>query len=49
MTKDDEDQLLEKVQELIYDVKMLVGFTILQFVLLTLLFLMVFGFIIIAF
>ena len=49
MTQDDEDQLLEKVQELIYDVKMLVGFTILQFVLLTLLFLMVFGFIIIAF
>ena len=49
MTKDDEDQLLEKVQELIYDVKMLVGFTILQFVLLTLLFLMFFGFIIIAF
>lgn len=49
MTKDDEDQLLEKVQELIYDVKMLVGFTILQFVILTLLFLMVFGFIIIAF
>lgn len=49
MTQDDEDQLLEKVQELIYDVKMLVGFTILQFVLLTFLFLMVFGFIIIAF
>lgn len=49
MTQDDEDQLLEKVQELIYDVKMLVGFTILQFVILTLLFLMVFGFIIIAF
>lgn len=49
MTKDDEDQLLEKVQELIYDVKMLVGFTILQFVILTFLFLMVFGFIIIAF
>lgn len=49
MTQDDEDQLLEKVQELIYDVKMLVGFTILQFVILTFLFLMVFGFIIIAF
>ena len=49
MTKDDEDELKEKVQELIYDVKMLVGFTILEFVVVTVLFLMVFGFMVIAF
>lgn len=49
MNQEEKDHLLEKIQELIYDVKMLVGFTIIQFVMLSFLFLMVFGFIIIAF
>lgn len=49
MNQNEKDELLDKIQELIYDVKMLVGFVILDFVILTLLFLMVFGFIIIAF
>lgn len=49
MNQNEKDELLDKIQELIYDVKMLVGFVILDFVVLTLLFLMVFGFIIIAF
>lgn len=48
MSKDETDELLQKIQELIYDVKMLVGFTVLQFVMLTLLFLSVFGFIVIT-
>lgn len=49
MSENKNDELLDKIQELIYDVKMLVGFVILDFVILTLLFLMVFGFIIVAF
>ena len=49
MNQNEKDELLDKIQELIYDVKMLVGFVILDFIVLTLLFLMVFGFIIIAF
>ena len=49
MSENKNDELLDKIQELIYDVKMLVGFVILDFVILTLLFLMVFGFMVIAF
>lgn len=38
-----EDKLLEKIQELIYDVKMVVMFTILDFIILTFLFIGYFG------
>lgn len=45
----EEDKLQEKIQELIYDIKILISFTIFEFITLILLFLMVFGFIIISF